>query len=190
MKKRILLLGDSIRMGYDDFVKEMMPDYEIIYDSEDNSRFSSYTLWQFNQLYKKYGSFDMVHFNSGYWDLNPECPNGESTVPIEDYIRNLKRLIEQIKYIGAIPVFATITPVDNDEYLKGNIPYNNDLVDKYNNAALKLMKEENVIVNDLYSLLDDKKDKYKCSDKLHLTTMGYMKCAKQIKQIIESIFKE
>ena len=47
--KRVLLLGDSIRMGYDSMVKELLSDkYEVLFP-EDNGRFSSYTLWQMNQ---------------------------------------------------------------------------------------------------------------------------------------------
>ena len=51
--KKVLLLGDSIRMGYDDYVKDLLKgEYEVYYDAEDNGRFSSYTLWQANQFFK------------------------------------------------------------------------------------------------------------------------------------------
>ena len=45
--KKVLLLGDSIRMGYDDYVKEELDGKcEVVYDAEDNGRFAAYTLWQ------------------------------------------------------------------------------------------------------------------------------------------------
>lgn len=35
--KKVLLLGDSIRMGYDEYVKELLKDTcEVYYDDEDN----------------------------------------------------------------------------------------------------------------------------------------------------------
>lgn len=47
--KKVLLLGDSIRMGYDDYVKELLDGKcEVIYDHDDNGRFAAYTLWQAN----------------------------------------------------------------------------------------------------------------------------------------------
>jgi lysophospholipase L1-like esterase len=70
--KRVLLLGDSIRMGYDSMVKELLSDKYEVFFPEDNGRFSSYTLWQMNQCFKNEGSFDLVHWNNGYWDMNPE----------------------------------------------------------------------------------------------------------------------
>ena len=54
--KKVLLLGDSIRMGYDDYVKEELDGKcEVVYDAEDNGRFAAYTLWQANQMFKHHG---------------------------------------------------------------------------------------------------------------------------------------
>ncbi len=189
--KKVLLLGDSIRMGYDDYVKEELKEFEVFYDPEDNGRFSDYTIWMFNFYNNTYGPFDVVHFNCGYWDMHIECPNNEREVPIEDYTYNLKRLIRYIKSTGAIPIFATTTPIydtpeKDGEFVK--IDYKNAWVNEYNDAALKIMKEENVLVDDLYSLLlDESKRYYKCQDSLHLTDEGYRKCAKEVARVIRSI---
>ncbi len=189
--KKVLLLGDSIRMGYDDYVKEELKEFEVFYDPEDNGRFSDYTIWMFNFYNNTYGPFDVVHFNCGYWDMHIECPNNEREVPIEDYTYNLKRLIRYIKSTGAIPIFATTTPIydtpeKDGEFVK--IDYKNAWVNEYNDAALKIMKEENVLVDNLYSLLlDESKRYYKCPDSLHLTDEGYRKCAKEVARVIRSI---
>ena len=185
--KKVLLLGDSIRMGYDDLVKEELKEAEVFYDSEDNGRFSAYTIWQFNQLYKKYGPFDIVHFNVGYWDMNHEDPNHEPETPLDDYIHNLKRLIDLIRSIKAIPIFSLTTPIydmeqDSDGYIATY--YKNAWVKEYNAKALELMNQEGVEVIDLYSLLLDGPHYYKCSDSLHLTAEGYQKCADRIVSVI------
>ena len=59
--KKVLLLGDSIRMGYQYQLKELLKDECKVIFSDDNGRFASYTLWQANQMFKEYGRFDLVH---------------------------------------------------------------------------------------------------------------------------------
>lgn len=81
--KKVLLLGDSIRMGYEKYVKELLADECEVYFSEDNGRFAAYTLWQVNQMFKQYGHFDVVHWNNGYWDMNIEAPMRDAIHPIE-----------------------------------------------------------------------------------------------------------
>ena len=46
--KRVLLLGDSIRLGYEPFVKKGLKGLAEVVGSEDNGRFSKYTLWGVN----------------------------------------------------------------------------------------------------------------------------------------------
>ena len=190
--KKVLLLGDSIRMGYDDFVKEELKEYEVYYDSEDNGRFTAYTIWMFNQLNAKYGPFDVVHFNNGYWDMNREGPNGEPQTPVNEYVNNLKRLIDMIRSTGAVPIFATTTPIyDTPVKVTGFevTNYKNEWVLEYNKAALELMKKESVMVDDLYSLMEKEPRYSKCYDSLHLTEEGYKKCAKQVAELVREALR-
>lgn len=188
--KKVLLLGDSIRMGYDDLVKEELKEYEVYYDPEDNGRFSAYTIWQFNQMYKKYGPFDIVHFNVGYWDMNHEDPFGKPETPLEDYLHNLNRLLDLIINTKATPIFSLTTPIYNidhehDGFIK--TPYKNEWVVEYNAAAKALMEKRGIKVIDLYSLLLDGYHYYKCYDSLHLTLEGYQKCALKIASEIRKL---
>lgn len=188
--KRVLLLGDSIRMGYDDMIRDMLKgECEVVYE-EDNGRFSSYTLWQANQVFKKYGKFDVVHWNNGYWDMNVEAPMTEAIHPVEEYVHFLSRIIREIRRNGARIIFATTVPVrekgaslDNTGTGK-EINYDNAWVETYNAAAKKLMEQEHVTVNDLYTLMLARKDCYKCPDGLHLTEEGYRLCAEQAVRFI------
>ena len=91
--KKALLLGDSIRMGYDDMVRGLLAGRaEVLYDPEDNGRFAAYTLWQANQLLRAHGPVDVVHWNNGYWDMNIESPKREPIHPIPDYQHFLRRI--------------------------------------------------------------------------------------------------
>jgi len=110
--KKVLLLGDSIRMGYDEYVKELLEGKcEVFYADADNGRFAAYTLWQANQFFRHHGKFDVVHWNNGYWDMNVEAPMTEAMHPIDEYVHFLKRIIAEIRRNGAEIIFATTTPV-------------------------------------------------------------------------------
>ncbi|RAU93434.1 GDSL-type esterase/lipase family protein [Paenibacillus sp. YN15] len=189
--KKVLLLGDSIRMGYDEYVKDMLKGKcEVYYDDADNGRFAAYTLWQANQLFRKHGKFDVVHWNNGYWDMNIEAPMTEAIHPIDEYVHFLKRIIAEIRRNGADIIFATTTPVltsgsSMDNTGTGvNIKYNNDWVIQYNDAAKRVAAEEKITINDLYTLMLQDKNCYKCEDRLHLTEEGYRLCAEQAVRLI------
>lgn len=184
--KKVLLLGDSIRMGYDEYVREILKDKcAVYYDENDNGRFAAYTLWQANQFFKNYGKFDVVHWNNGYWDMNIEAPMVDALHPLDEYLHFLKRIIAEIRRNGAEIIFATTTPVLDYDSEGNMINYKNDWVTKYNSAAKKLMSEQNITVNDLYQLMLKDKHYYKCEDMLHLTQEGYMVCAQQTARLIE-----
>jgi Lysophospholipase L1 and related esterases len=190
--KKVLLLGDSIRMGYDDYVKELLSGKcAVYYDGSDNGRFAAYTLWQANQLFKQYGKFDVVHWNNGYWDMNVEAPMTEAMHPVDEYLHFLRRIIGEIRRNGAQIIFATTTPVLSNGSAADNtgtgvvLSYDNDWVKKYNDAAKALMAEQHVPVNDLYTLMLREPNYCKCADKLHLTEEGYKICAEQAARMIE-----
>lgn len=178
-------------MGYDQYVKELLKGKcEVYYDDSDNGRFAAYTLWQANQFFKKYGKFDVVHWNNGYWDMNVEAPMTEAMHPVDEYVYFLKRIIKEIRRNGAQIIFATTTPVLDKGSAADNtgtgmvLSYDNNWVIKYNNAAKQLMQEENITVNDFYTLMLKDKTYYKCADMLHLTEEGYHLCATQAARLI------
>jgi len=183
--KKVLLLGDSIRMGYDDYVKDMLKDKCEVYFSEENGRFASFTVWQANNMIRKYGNFDIVHWNNGYWDMNIESPMTEAIHPLGEYLHFLRRIARLLKGCGSKVIFATTTPILEsgeaiDEQTRARIKYSNEWVKTYNSAAKLLMAEEKIEINDLYELCLEDKLYYKCPDMLHLTEEGYKRCAEQV----------
>lgn len=182
--KRVLLLGDSIRIGYQDYLKELLKEEcEVIYWADDNGRFVQYNYWQLNQMFRIHGHFDIVHFNNGYWDMNIEPPCEEALNPIPEYIAGLKKIVTYIKKQKAIPIFANTVPIYSDGSsndntgTKASITYKNEWVIDYNKAAESLMKKENVQINDMYSRMLSGPKYFKCPDMLHLTESGYKECA-------------
>lgn len=189
--KKVLLLGDSIRMGYDDYVKELLKDeYDVVYSDWDNGRFAAYTLWQANQLLRLNPDIELVHWNNGYWDMHAEAPMTEELSPVAEYQHFLRRIIKLFRDNGVKVVFATTTPVPESGVAEdvtgtgGLIAYDNAQVQRYNAAALEVMEAEKVPVNDLYTLCCQDANLYKCEDQLHLTEEGYQVCARQIADCI------
>lgn len=185
MMKRVLLLGDSIRMGYQDYVKDLLKnECEVVYWSDDNGRFVQYSYWQLNQMFKNHGHFDIVHFNNGYWDMNIEPPCDEPLNPIDEYVAGLQKIVSYVRKQNAIPIFANTVPIyfdgssEDNTGTKASITYKNDWVIYYNQAAENLMKKENVFINDMYSKMLTGPKYYKCPDMLHLTDTGYKECAR------------
>lgn len=192
MKKiKVLLMGDSIQIGYQNMVKDLLSDKYEVYFTEDNGRFVQYSYWLINQFYKEHGDFDILHFNNGYWDMNIEHPMKEALNSVEEYTYGLRKIVNYAKQRNTRVIFATTTPVydegsSNDNTgVKASITYKNEWVTKYNEAAVKLMKELDVEVNDLYNIMLQGEKYYKCEDMLHLSDEGSLVCAKQIIKILE-----
>ena len=188
--KKILLLGDSIRMGYQQYVKEALAgEYEVQYP-EDNGRFAAYTLWQVNQELKHNPDIALVHFNNGYWDMNIEAPMTEAIHPVEEYKSFLRRIVKLCRDCGAKVVFATTVPIleagaaGDNTGVQGTINYSNEWVKEYNAAAVEVMAELDVPVDDLYALCMEDDRRYKCEDMLHLSEEGSRRCAKQVAEFI------
>lgn len=193
--KKVLLLGDSIRMGYQQYVKEELDgEFEVRYP-EDNGRFAAYTLWQVNQELKWNPDIELVHFNNGYWDMNIEAPMTEAIHPVEEYVSFLRRIVELCRQCGTKVVFATTVPIleagaaGDNTGVQGTINYSNEWVKEYNAASVALMEQLEVPVNDLYALCMEDDRRYKCEDLLHLSEEGSRRCAKQVAEFVRKYTK-
>ena len=152
--KNILLIGDSIRMGYDKAVQKALEGKANVYFPEENCRFAAYLLRNLHE-YKNLipeGDADVIHWNAGLWDcqrLFEEEPN----TPVEIYAYYIERICRRIKkvYPNARVIFATSTCLlgePDEAYYKR---YNED-VEKYNETAVAIMEQYGIAVNDLHAL--------------------------------------
>ena len=172
--KNLLLIGDSIRMGYDKSVRKTLEGKANVIFPEENCRFASYLLRNFHEYLKdvKGEDVDVVHWNAGLWDclrLFEEEPH----TPIEVYAYYIDRLCIRIKKIcpNAKVIFATSTKVLSEKMDKNFKRYNEE-IQKYNDAAVEVVKKHGFLVNDLYAV-SDKLPEEAHSDAVHYyTPMG------------------
>ena len=170
--KKIVLIGDSIRMGYDKYVMEALHGVaEVLYPSE-NCRFAEYVL-RYAHEWKNNGNWgdevDLVHWNAGLWDaleLFGDAPltslsyYGEAIARID---KRLRMLFPKAKF-----VFATSTNV-SEEMSNPDFTRHNATIEKYNAEALRALSGTDTVINDLYSLTASFPDSYR-SDWVHFYT--------------------
>ncbi len=172
--KKILLIGDSIRRGYDTVVKEAFKDVAEVYFPEENCRFAQYILRHLGDWKAHFGlgdDVDLVHWNCGLWDTLELFEDGTLT-PLPFYENFIERICRQMKILfpKAKFIFATSTPVLEEGYLNPQVnTRHNSETQKFNKAAIEIVKRHGHIVNDLYKLMDGVPKSY-YSDMTHFYT--------------------
>lgn len=163
-KKRVLLLGDSISIGYTPFVQELLADKAVVLrpmkdgKAENCSSTAAGVQHIDRWLQIDGGKWDVIHFNWGLHDLkhmlrdDPTKTSDQASDPplasVEVYEKQLLEIVGKLQATGAKLIFATTTYVPEGSH---KVYRNNADVERYNAAALKIMKEKNIAVDDLYT---------------------------------------
>ena len=155
--KKVFLLGDSIRMGYCAFVREMLAGKAEVYYSDDNDRFAGYTyigIPQWKNLAGDPEAVNVVHWNNGHWDCAHFFGDSEPYSTVAEYAAWLRRVYDCIRrnFPNAKVIFATTTGIDPAQYAQMSSPRSNEEIAAYNRAAEKVMADLGVPVNDLAAL--------------------------------------
>ena len=170
--KKIILIGDSIRMGYDKYVKEALKNSAEVYYPGENCRFAEYVLRYAHEWAKVSGfcgEADLVHWNAGLWDCLELFDDGPLT-SIEYYKETIARIDRRLRMLfpKAKMIFATSTPV-LEHKCSPDFRRHNSIIEKYNEAAIKALKNTGAKINDLYALIEKCPETY-YSDFVHLYT--------------------
>jgi len=152
--KNVLLIGDSIREGYDKTIKKSLEPFASVYFPAANCRFASYVLRYLHE-YKalvKDGEVDVLHWNAGLWDCL-RLFEEEPQTPIEVYAYYIDRICVRIKKLfpEAKVIFATSTSVLSEKMSKNFKRYNEE-IEEYNKVAVDVVKKYGFEINDLYAI--------------------------------------
>lgn len=190
-KPKVLIIGDSISIGYTPFVKENLIENAIVKHNPGNAQHTGTGLekvkdWVGNE------DWDIIQFNWGLWDLcyrhpdakvygNRDKINGTITFSLEDYERNLENIIQLIKQVSnAQLIFVTTSYIPKDEVGR----FQKD-AQKYNKVAKRVMKKYNILVNDIYKVSKVIHKNYGTgTDDVHYTKKGYEKLGKSISEFL------
>jgi len=143
---RVLLIGDSISIGYTTYTRELLRGTANVHRIPTNGGPTINGLKNLDKWLGD-GKWDVIHFNWGLHDLRT-MDDGKHQVPIDQYDKNLRELVARMKKTGAKLIWASTTPVPD---AKLSPPRKNSDVVAYNAVAKKIMDENGVTINDLYS---------------------------------------
>ena len=172
--KKVVLLGDSIRQGYDKYVKLAFEGEVQVYSPEENSRFAAYALRQLALWRKQMGcgsDVDLVHWNVGGWDCL-HMLDGRPHTDIEVYRDYLVRIHATLNMLfpGAKQIFATTVAVNEKAYEDLQYKRYNQEVEAYNAAARQALEPLGVQINDMYPMTNGLPDEYYSHNLTHLYT--------------------
>lgn len=183
--KKVVLLGDSIRLfGYGKKVAENLKPYAEVFQTEDNQRFAKYTLRLLFDLKDNIKGVDVIHWNNGIWDVCDLFGDGAFT-DLDEYIKNMLRIAKILKTYSKKVIFATTTPASEK-----NPNHCNERTKEYNEAVVKALEKEGIIISDLYYPVLDGLEENICEDMLHLSQKGIDKCAKIVTDVIMKELKD
>lgn len=182
---RVLLIGDSISIGYTLPTRELLKGKANVLRPAANGATTKFTLEHIDEWLgdKKW---DVIHCNWGLHDLRI-MEGGKHQVSLEDYEKNLNLLITRLKKTGAKVIFATTTPVPEG---KVNPLRNPADVPKFNAVALRVMKQQKVRVDDLYKAMLPKVAELQQPVNVHFKEAGYRFLAEHVAAEISRALKK
>lgn len=180
---RVLLIGDSISIGYTLPVREELAGKANVHRAPTNCGPTTRGLEGLDQWLGE-GDWDVIHFNWGLHDL--KYIDGKKQVPLDEYERNLKKLVDRLKQSGAKLIWCSTTPVPEG----CSPPRKNEDVLAYNAVAKKIMEAEGIAIDDLYAFALPRLDEIQRPANVHFTPEGSAVLAKQVAASIRKALKE
>jgi acyl-CoA thioesterase-1 len=179
---RVLLIGDSISIGYTLPTRELLKGKANVHRPPTNCSSTGFGL---SQLTSWLGdkNWDVIHFNFGLHDAKLP-PEGVRHAPPDVYEKNLRALVKQMKATGAQLIFATTTPVPKGGNLSPTRRFGS--VDEYNSIARKVMTESGVAINDLNAYIAPHVEKVGRPTDVHFTDEGYALLAQKVAQEVSA----
>ena len=177
---RVLLIGDSISIGYTLPVRELLEGKANVHRIPENG---GPTMKGLQKLADWLGEsrWDLIHFNWGLHDL--KCmENGKQQVPLAEYTANLVQLVERLQATGARLLWASTTPVPEGPV---SPPRKSQDVVAYNAAAAEIMRARGIAINDLYTLVLARLDELQRPVNVHFTEEGSRVLAEEVARCIE-----
>lgn len=180
---KVLIIGDSISIGYTPPLQQLLAGKAEVVHHEGNAAHTGNGLEKLD-AWLGATRWDLIHFNFGLHDLKI-MDGGVHQIPLAQYEANLTEIVKKLKKTGARLVFATTTPVPEG---KVNPPRNPADVPAFNAAALRIMQRHSIPIDDLYNFALPRLAEIQLPVNVHYTKPGYEALAGQVaKSITENL---
>jgi hypothetical protein len=187
---RVLLIGDSISIGYTVPVRELLKGKANLHRPRTNCGPTTRGMSQIDAWLGD-GKWDVIHFNWGLHDLkymgakgqnlaDPKAPTSKPQVPIDAYEQNLDKLVARMKKTGAKLIWRNTTPVPPGA--KGRVVGDSK---RYNEAAARVMKKHGVPTHDMYAFCMPRMKEIMLPANVHFTGDGSKALAETVVAEIE-----
>lgn len=165
---RVLLIGDSISIGY------TLPTRALLHGKANVHRIAMNGGPTINGLahideWLGAGPWAVIHFNWGLHDLR-FMEDGKHQVAVDAYEANLRTLVQRLRRTGARLIWASTTPVPD---AKVSPPRKSSDVLVYNAAAQRVMQEYGIPIDDLYAVALPRLGEIQRAANVHFTEPGY-----------------
>ncbi len=176
---RVLLIGNSITKGYYKEVSKLLQDKAYIARLTTSKSLGNPVLLEEIELVLSQKKFDVVHFNNG-------LHGGGYTE--KEYREGFLELISTLKKRcpNAQLIWASTTPVRSGSGMRDFDPFT-ERVKERNFIALECIAEQDIVVNDLFGLIENHPEYYADGDGIHLVHDGTIALARQVAHIIEEV---
>lgn len=178
---RVLLIGDSISIGYTLAVRELLKGKANVHRIPVNGGATEAGLANLN-AWLGTGHWDVIHFNFGLHDAKRTSETGFRSSR-DQYAENLRTLVVQLKATGARLLFATTTPIPNTGALSPARRF--DSIPARNEIAEKVMQENAVAIDDLYVVALPVLAQIGRPNDIHFQSKGYELLARAVAASIE-----
>jgi hypothetical protein len=186
---RVLLIGDSITMGYTQALRDLLAKKANVIHPDENCGPSSRIVDHLD-LYLGKKHWDVIQLNCGIHDLTylneakkvtgPKA-GGKPQVPLDEYRKNLENIVARLKKTGAALIWCSTTPMNHPDIYR--LPAD---VDRYNEVAKEVMEKNGVRINDMNQRVRSFKKPMWTPEGVHFTPDGYLELAKSAAPVIEA----
>ena len=185
---RVLIIGDSISIGYTPRVRKLLEGKVNVHRPKTNCRWSAFGDENVLQWVgdKKW---DLIHFNFGLWDWYGWKQDKKATP--QSYAKSLEGIVNKLRPSGAKLVFAMTTPPCIGPEKKVQFMVTDEQAEEFNRSAQAVMKKHGVVINDLYSAIGQDRAKYQLGENdVHYNNAGRDFLAAQVSKIITRELKK
>jgi len=169
---KVVLVGDSIRMGYAPLVAKKLEGKAIVISHPVNGGDSANALKNLTEWVVREKP-TLVHLNCGLHDLKWDKQTQKHQVALAQYEANLREIVTRIRReTNTVLVFANTTPIHDARHAKRGASFDrfDADVERYNAVAHAVMRAMNVPVHDLNWLVKhNNPEKMLSNDGTHYT---------------------
>ena len=179
---KVLVIGDSISIGYTPFVRELLAGEAVVEHNPGNGGYTGRGLAQLDNWLGD-EDWDLITFNWGLHDL-AHRPDGSKTrgldlggtlcTPLEGYEKNLAELVRRLQATGSRLLWVNTTPVPKGS--QGRKPADPA---RYNEVAAEIMSAAGIETVDLYAR-SQLRPKLQQRRNVHYSDQGYEHLAGEV----------